>query len=108
MIEEKSCLEKIEEGLKKFWREHGRASTVKGLHTEISIEPRFFINGMVNSEIAELLVEVSLSKATQEDIEKGRVSIGEGGLILNDEAGRLIAKVKNPRIISQFAERFGL
>jgi len=108
MIEEKSCLEKVEEGLSQFWREYGRSSLIKGLHTEITIEPRFFINGILNTEIAELLVEVYLSKVPRADLESGKVTVDEGGLSIKDESGNLVAKVSNPRIISQFAERLGL
>ncbi|MFA4905831.1 MAG: hypothetical protein WC645_04935 [Candidatus Margulisiibacteriota bacterium] len=101
-------LKKIEGALSKFWMDYGRAIQVKGAHTEVLIEPKFFISGQLNPEAAELLVSVYLSQVTPPDLAKGKVVIADGALKINDKYGQCVAEVHSPKIIREFASRLGI
>ncbi len=101
-------LEKIESALSKFWMDYGRTIQIKGAHTEILIEPKFFISGQLNPEAAELLVSVYLSQITPEDLAHGKVVVEEGTLKINDKFGQCVAEVHSPRILREFASRLGI
>lgn len=101
-------LKKIEAALSKFWMDYGRTIQIKGAHTEILIEPKFFISGQLNPEAAELLVSVFLSQITPEDLSHGKVVVEGGTLKINDKYGQCVAEVYNPRIIREFATRLGI
>jgi hypothetical protein len=107
-MEEKSYLEKVEEGLQKFWIDYGRSKVIKGAHTEIQIDPKFFIQGELNPEVADLLISVYLSQTTHVDLQEGRVTIQENVLKINDRNGKPIAEITNKRIIKEFTERLGI
>jgi hypothetical protein len=98
---------KLEEALRKFWKDYGRANTIKGAHTEIVIEPKFFLNGKLNPEIGDLLISVYLSQTTINDVEKGKITLRDGALFINDKYGKPIAEVRNQSMIQEFTSRFG-
>lgn len=101
-------LKKIEGALSKFWMDYGRTIQVKGAHTEVLIEPKFFISGQLNPEAAELLVSVYLSEIKPEDLSRGKVAVEKGVLKINDKYGQCVAEVHSPRILREFANRLGI
>jgi hypothetical protein len=99
---------KLEEALRKFWMDYGRAVPIKGTHTEILIEPRFFLNGEINPEVADLLISVFLSQTTREDVRRGRVTVRKGVITIKDKYGQPMAEVCNQQTIREFTSRLGL
>ena len=81
----KSQLERLEDELKRVWRTYNKQGPIKGAHTEIEIEPRIFIGDELNSQIAEVLASVYLSKTTIEDVEEGNIEIMEEAIVLKDK-----------------------
>jgi hypothetical protein len=104
---EKSSVEKLEDGLKKFWKDYGYSRPIRGIHTEVVIEPKFFMGGQLNPQLADLLVSVYLSQTTKDDLRNGRVTVQKGVLLIKDKSGKLIAEVRNQKMIREFTSRFG-
>lgn len=105
--QERNPVEKLEEGLQKFWREYGYSRPIRGIHTEVVIEPKFFMGGQLNPQLADLLVSVYLSQTTKEDLRNGRVTIQKGVMMIKDKKGKLVAEVRNQKMIREFTSRFG-
>lgn len=106
-MDNKDPVSKLEEALRKFWLDYGKTNTIKGAHTEIVVEPKFFMNGKLNPEIEDLLLSVYLSSTTVEDLKKERVTIKEGVLYIKDKFGNPVAEVRNQTMIREFTSRFG-
>ncbi len=96
---EKTELEKLEDALRAFYRDYGRRTPIKARHTEVMVEPRFFIGGKLNPEIERLIVIVYLSKVKMDDILRGRVIIAPDLISIKDENGEEIVKVTSKKII---------
>ncbi|HTY13762.1 MAG TPA: hypothetical protein VMD02_06205 [Candidatus Omnitrophota bacterium] len=99
---------KLEAALKKFWNDYGRTNTVNALHTEIVIEPKFFLNGKLNPEVEDLLISVYLSHTTIDDVKKGKISLRDGVLTVKDQRGKPVAEVRKVSMIQEFTSRLGL
>lgn len=99
-FKEKTAIEQMEEALLTFWRDYGRSRAVKALHTEVEIKPRIFLGNEINPEIMKLLIIVFLSQAKIEDILYGRIIVSPEKVIINDDSGRKLAEVANPRLIA--------
>ena len=98
--ENKTALEKAEEALRGFWLEKSNAPIIKAKHSEIFVEPKVFVGGSINPEVGKLLVKEYLSKVSIEDIARGRVIISSDLIKIKDEEGRLVAEVRNKKIIN--------
>jgi len=105
MSSNKTALEKAEDLLKKFWRENSKAPVIKAKHAELRIEPRVFVGGKLNSEIARLLVKEYLSKISMEDIARGRVIITSDRIRIRDESGKTIAEIRSKALINSMINR---
>lgn len=98
----------LENALRKFWKDYGRSNTVKGIHTEVVIEPKFFLNGKLNPEVADLLLSVYLSHTTIEDVKKGKITVQNGAMTVKDKFGKPIAVIRNVSMIEEFTSQLGL
>ncbi len=101
-------ISKLEEALKKFWADYGRSNTVNGIHTEIVIEPKFFLNGKLNPEVEDLLISVYLSHTTLEDVKKGKVTLRNGVMTIKDKLGKPIAEIRKLSMIQEFSSQLGI
>lgn len=101
-------IQKLEEALKKFWQDYGRTDTIRGAHTEIVIEPKFFLNGKLNPEVEDLLLSVYLSRVTVGDLKSGRIILNKGTLLIKDQRGKRVAEVRNQAMVEEFSSRFGI
>lgn len=101
-------ISKLEEALRKFWADYGNNNPIKGVHTEIVIEPKYFMNGKLNPEVADLMLSVYLSHSTIEDVKKGRITISQGAMLVKDKFGKPVAEIRNQSMIQEFTSRFGL
>ena len=96
---EKTELDLLEESLMAFWKRNKKRRIIKGFHTEIEIEPRVFMRGNLNPEIAATLSEQILLQLLSNKEEAKRVTISNDLITINDEAGNPIIEIKDPKII---------
>jgi|SRR3989339_432609 len=102
MPNEKSALEKLEDGLKSFWRKSGKASVVAAKHTEFVIEPRVFLGNQVHPEILKMLVENYLSQASRQDSGIGNIEVTPDKLIIKSPKGKPLMIVNDKKLINQY------
>ena len=62
LAEIKDSVDTLEDAVKNFWFKYGKTPVIKGYHTEVIIEPRFFVGGYLNPQIAKLILKVYLQK----------------------------------------------
>ncbi len=103
--ENKTALEKIEEALKWFWRKESGAKMMKAKNAEFIVEPKMFIGGEINPEIAQLIIKRYLARVTTEDIINRKVVIAEDKIIINDDNGNKLLEVKSKSIINKMVNR---
>ena len=89
----RSALEKIEETLKWFWRKNSDTKMMKAKNAEFIVEPKVFIGGEINPQIARLIVKRYLERVTPEDIINRKIVITEEKIIINDDEGNKILEV---------------
>ena len=102
MSKEKSALEKIEESLKKTWRESGSGSVIAAKHTEFVVEPKVFIGDELNPEILKLLVINYLFNTSSQDSGMGNVDVLPDKLIIKSPKGEPLVAVHDRKIINQY------
>jgi hypothetical protein len=101
-------ISKLEEALKKFWKDYGRSNVINGTHTEIVIEPKFFLNGKLNPELEDLLISVYLSQTTLDDVKRGKIMLQDGALTIKDKFGKPVAEIRKQTMIEEFTSRLGI
>ena len=94
-----SCFDKVEAALNAFWLDHGAQPAIKARHTEVSIEPRFFVGDRLNPQIAKKIVEVFLLNATPAHFISGRITVTKEGVQIKDARGAVIVEAKSPAFI---------
>lgn len=103
MFEEKSALEKIEEALKNFWREHGNPHIIAAKHTEFLVEPKIFIGDKLNPEILKLLVINYLAQSSKQDSGIGdNIEVSPEKLVIKSPKGKPVVIVRDKKIIQQY------
>jgi hypothetical protein len=103
MFEEKSALEKLEDLLKDFWREHGNPHIIAAKHTEFIVEPKVFIGDKLNPEILKLLVINYLAQATKQDSGIGQnIEVTPEKLVIKSPKGKPLVVVRDKKIIQQY------
>ncbi|MBU0572955.1 MAG: hypothetical protein ABIJ26_01270 [Candidatus Margulisiibacteriota bacterium] len=106
MDKEITNIDRLEEALKRFWKDYDQNSRpIKGVHTEVVVEPKFFLGGKLNPQVRDLLITVYLSSCTREDVEKGKITIQNGTLLIKDKYGKPMATIRKQRIIREFMQR---
>lgn len=100
-----SEFEKLEKELKDIWVEYGNSTPVKGLHTQITVEPQVFIGKHLNNEIADLLAQIYLSKLGPQDVKDGKVTLKEDVLTINSGDGKPLVEVRSQTTIRQFISK---
>lgn len=105
----KNYLEQLEDELKKVWKSYSNNEPIKGIHTEIEIEPKIFLGDSLNAEIAEILAQVYLSNTTIEDVEKGNIEIRDEAIVLKDKkTDKPIAIIRSQKIIHGLKNKFNI
>lgn len=104
----KSKLELLEDELKNTWKKYAGGRPVKGVHTEIEIEPKAFLGDELNPEIAKLLASLYLSKTTINDVVNGNVEITDQALVIKDRDKKPIAIIRSQKAIRTLKGRIGL
>jgi len=104
----KDQLELLEEEIKKVWKQYADHDPIRGMHTEIEIEPKALIGEHLNPEVATLLASLYLSKTTVDDVEKGKVEITDEALVIKDENKKPIAIIRSQKIIHDYKGMLGL
>lgn len=104
----KTYLEKLEDELKKVWKEYGSCGPIKGAHTEIEVEPKVFLGDAINPEIADILASIYLSKTTIEDLHNGNLELHDEAIVIKDKNKKPIAIIRSQMILREFKSRFGL
>lgn len=100
---EKSALEKLEDMLKDFWREHGNPHIIAAKHTEFIVEPKVFIGDKLNPEILKLLVINYLSQCSKQDSGVGaNIEVKPDKLIIKSPKGKPLVIVRDKKIIQQY------
>ncbi|KAF0134940.1 MAG: hypothetical protein FD145_321 [Candidatus Saganbacteria bacterium] len=107
-MKEKDPISELQNAIRQLWKDYGKRNTIKGIHTEIEIEPKYFLNGKLNPEISDLMISVFLSKSTIEDVNNGKITIKKQSIIINDKQGRPIAEIKKQSMIREFTSRLGI
>jgi len=100
MVGTKQCF--VPTTLQRFASDHMKKQVIKGAHTEIVVEPRCYVGGKVNPQVAELLVSAYLRKCSKQDLENGRITVEDGLLIIRDTHGNPVARVRKQKIIQEF------
>lgn len=98
--EEKTNLEVLEESLLNFWKKNENRQIIRGFHTEIVIEPRVFMNGELNPEIAALLAEKIVMRLLSEKSPSAKVNISREAITVTDKNGNPIVEIRDPKIIA--------
>lgn len=104
----KSKLELLEDELKNTWKKYADRGPIKGIHTEIEIDPKTFLGDDLNPEIAKLLASLYLSKTTINDVVNGKVEITDQALVIKDRDKKPIAIERSQKAIREFKGRLGL
>ncbi len=104
----KSYLELLEDELKKLWRTYGNHHPIKGVHTEIEIEPKAFLGDKLNPEISGLLASVYLSKTTIDDVNRGKIELHDQAIVIKDKNKKPIAIIRSQKAVKELKGRFGL
>ena len=99
---EKDHISLLERALKKLWRKYNPAPVIKAKHTEISVEPRPFIGGKLNPQIADFILRLYLQKVKVNPNFNGEIEVRDGILKVKDKNGRLIAETTSPKIIREY------
>jgi len=103
MNQEKSALEKLEDLLKDFWREHGNPHIIAAKHTEFVVEPKVFIGDKLNPEILKLLVLNYLAQATKQDSGIGQnIEVTPEKLVIKSPKGKPLVVVRDKKIIQLY------
>ncbi|MGB9613083.1 MAG: hypothetical protein ACPL4K_02760 [Candidatus Margulisiibacteriota bacterium] len=103
MNPEKSALEKLEDLLKEFWRQHGNAHIIAAKHTEFIIEPKVFIGDKLNPEILKLLVTNHLAQCSKQDSGIGEnIEVTPEKLVIKSPKGKPLVIVRDKKIIQQY------
>lgn len=100
-----SSFDKLEQELKNIWVEYGHSSPVKGVHTEVTIEPQVFVGNKLNNEIADILVQLYLSRLGPQDLKDGRVEIDEDVMTLYSDEGKPLVEIRSKKTIREFISR---
>ncbi|MCX5750357.1 MAG: hypothetical protein NT099_01600 [Candidatus Saganbacteria bacterium] len=98
--EEKTNLEVLEESLINFWKKNESRKIIRGFHTEIVIEPRVFMHGELNPDIAALLAEKIVTRLLSEENPSAKVNISREVITVTDKKGNPIVEIRDPKIIS--------
>ena len=103
MNPEKSALEKLEDLLKDFWREHGNPHIIAAKHTEFIVEPKVFIGDKLNPEILKLLVLNYLAQTSKQDSGiGGNIEVTPEKLVIKSPKGKPLVVVRDKKIIQQY------
>ena len=97
--------DKLEQELKNIWVDYGNSSPVKGMHTEVSIEPQVFIGNKLNNEIADILVQLCLSRLGPQDLKDGKVVLDENVMTLYSDEGKPLVEIRSKKTIREFISR---
>lgn len=103
--DDRSALERVEEALKWFWRKNSGTKMMKAKNAEFIVEPKVFIGGKINPEIARLIIKRYLERVTPEDIIDKKVVITEEKVVINDDEGNQILEVKSKSLINKMVNR---
>ena len=91
----------IEKALSAFWQDYGQGNPIKARHTEVKIQPKLFIGGKLNPQVAQKIVEVYLAQVTMEEIMNGKIVISEDAVQIKDESGKVKVEVKDKKFIKK-------
>ena len=97
--------EKLEQELRDIWVEYGHSSPIKGRHTQIVIEPQVLVGQKINNEIADILVQLYLSKLGPQNVRNGEVTIKENVMTINSDEGKPLVEIRSRKTIREFISR---
>jgi hypothetical protein len=97
--------EKLEQELRDIWVEYGHSSPIKGRHTEIVIEPQVLVGQKINNEVADILVQLYLSRLGPQNVKNGEVTIKENVMTINSKEGKPLVEIRSKRTIREFISR---
>ena len=88
--------------IKKIWRKHNDPTIIKALHAEITVEPTAFVNGKLNPQISEFLINLYLKEIKADPLYNGTVEVRNGLLLIKDKDGNLVAETTSPQAINDY------
>lgn len=97
--------EKLEKELKDIWVEYGHSSPIKGRHTQVVIEPQVLVGQTINNEIADILVQLYLSKLGPQNVRNGEITIKEDTMTINSDDGKPLVEIRSRKTIREFISR---
>ncbi|MBU0687512.1 MAG: hypothetical protein KKB81_06685 [Candidatus Margulisbacteria bacterium] len=97
----KTYFDKMQEALGAFWNDFNKHGPIKARHTEVHVKPKFFINGELNPQVAQKIVEVYLQQVSVKQILTGQVVISEDKIRIKNEKGKVIFVITNQRLIGK-------